>query len=255
LPGGRVRLERRGPVAWVVLDRPEKLNALDEGMWRQLASTLRDACGGPEAVVALRGEGRALCTGDDIKAMLNLGSIEESRRFFSAVREAVESLMECGKPVAMLVNGYAFGGCAEILLLADYVVAIDGSLIAFPEVRLGLIPPIASSLGPTLTGRRIARLLVTGSPVSAREARELGIVDEVVGSEGEALEAIERFAEEVAAAEPRAVAVTRRLLASALNARVLEDALRALEEMVLSEQAKTRMRAFLESRRAKSGKP
>ena len=240
---------REGRVYWVVLNRPEKLNALDEGMWRGFRERLVEGCGSDATIVAVRGAGRAFCTGDDIAAMEALRGFEDSSRFFDTVASAVRVLMECAKPVAALVHGYAYGGCAEILLLMDYVVAVKGTRIAVPEARLALIPPLMATLGTLLLGRRARTLALSGAEVGAEEARLLGLVDEVVESAEEGVKAVEAFAEAVSQLDPEAVARTRRLSMETL-ARLasLWEGLHLLTGMVLKGEARRRMRAFLEKR-------
>lgn len=245
---GRVSLVEDGLVYWVILRRPEKLNALDRLMWLELASALGSACSSDARLVALRGEGRALCTGDDIAAMYRLSTRDEADEFFAAVEGAVKELARCEKPVAVLVKGYAYGGCAEILLLSDYVVAVRGSLIAFPEVLLGLIPPLALAVGTRLLGRRLLRHLESGAPLTAEEAADLGLVDDLVDTEREAEERIRAFAEQLSRADAGAVAFVRRTALSQALEGGLAGPLEKLKELVLSEAAKDRMRAFLESR-------
>ncbi len=243
-----VRGELRGNVFWVVLDRPEKLNALDEAMWRELESRLREGCGSGAPLVALRGEGRAFCTGDDISAMAGLRSADEALEFFDAVEAAVDALDSCSKPVAALVHGYAYGGCAELLLLMAIVVAVRGARIAFPEVRLGLIPPLLTALGPLLLGRRAFALALTGAELGAEEARAAGLVDYVVASPEEGVKLIEGLAGVLARMEPRAVALARRAMRRAVRALASREAFEALKALVLSAAARERMRAFLEKR-------
>ncbi len=236
------------PLFWVELRRPEKLNALDLDMWRGLEARLRGACRGPWALVALRGAGRAFCTGDDIGAMEALSTPEEAGEFFDALAGAVRAIVECGRPVAALVHGYAYGGCMEILLLLDVVVGVRGALLAAPEARLGLLAPLLSTLGPILLGRRALGLASTGRPISVEDALRYGIVDYVVDSveEGEAL--LRRIASEAAASDPQAVALARRLSLESLPWERAWRALDELKKLVLNPRAKERMRAFLQRR-------
>ncbi len=239
---------RRGRIYWIILDRPEKLNALDSGMWSSLADEVGKGCSLENvSLVVLRGSGRAFCTGDDIGAMNSLKGFEDSKSFFSSVEKAVNALVGCRKPVAALVHGYAYGGCAEILLLMDIVVAVRGTRISVPETRLGLIPPLITALGPIVIGRRARLLALTGIEIDADQALSWGLVDFVVDGVDEAEALLHRISERIAELEPNAVAEARRLAMNVL-ARIagLGEGLALLQSMVLSEAARRRMRLFLE---------
>lgn len=242
----RGKLSETGRVYWITLERPEKLNALNRDMWIQLADELMRGCSSEAKLVALRGSGRAFCTGDDIKAMYDLKSREDAEDFFNALLLAVERLASCQKPVAAVVHGYAYGGCAEILLLMDYVVGVKGLRIAAPEASLGLIPPILSSLGHLMLGRRARWIALSGEPLEADEALELGLIDDIVGSVEEAVAKVEEKALKLEAVDPEAVAVTRRILFSGVAKALKESgALDELVRLTLTPKAKARMEAFL----------
>jgi enoyl-CoA hydratase/carnithine racemase len=120
-----VLLERRGPLSVIRLSRPRVRNAMDLRMWRGLASRLREACSprDPGSVVALTGSGGFFSSGDDIKAMLAMGSLEEASLFFGALGDAFEELLRCGKPTMAVLEGPALGGGAELVLAVDYSIA------------------------------------------------------------------------------------------------------------------------------------
>lgn len=243
---------REDPFYTIVIDRPEKRNAMTRAMWLRLAELLDEACRDPGvAVVLVTGSGGVFSAGDDIGEMLGLESVGEARRYFQAHRRAFLSFLECGKPVVGVVEGPAVGGGGEMLLVMDYVVAGEDSIIGYPEARIGLIPPVLVSLGSLVLGHRLAReLALTGRLMPAREAWRLGIVSEVVGA-GKTLERARRVAREIMESPLQSHRAVKRLSLEA--ARPLLPAMdRALEELarlVVSEEAKKRMRGFLEARR------
>jgi enoyl-CoA hydratase/carnithine racemase len=235
--------EERGVVV-VTLSRPEKLNAMTSSMWASLAEAVEGACGAGKPVV-VTGEGRAFSAGDDIGEMYGLSSPGEAARFFSTLERAVSAMVSCRSPLVAAVNGLAVGGGAEILLLMDYVVASRSAWISFPEARIGLIPPILLTLGALQLGPRLARsLALSARRLTAEEAMSLGIVDEVV--DGDPLPRALEAALELSSVPVQArAAIKAATMAYAAQASVM---LRALESLVLSGEAKERMRLFLEKK-------
>ncbi len=188
-PSPGVRAMDRGPVIsyvhdniyFIVFNRPEKLNALNLDSWRLLREHASKACSGGYKALVLTGRGRAFSAGDDILEMHALSTPEESTRFFNSLRSALLELVNCGKPLIAGVNGIAVGGGAEILFLMDYVIAVKGAWISYPEAGIGLLPPILLSVGVNVVGGRVARrLALTGDRLSVEDAQRLGIIDEVV---------------------------------------------------------------------------
>jgi enoyl-CoA hydratase/3-hydroxyacyl-CoA dehydrogenase len=179
---GKVLYELCGAYALITLSRPEKLNALDEGMWAGLRAALRRAAEDERVrAVLVRGQGRAFSAGDDIAMMASWRGLEDAKRWHDELlMPLLRELLEHRKPLIALVDGIAFGGGCELLLGFDVVVASERSLFSIPEALIGAIPPIASSIGPSLLGRKVIRYALTGEWITAEEASRLGIVDVVV---------------------------------------------------------------------------
>jgi enoyl-CoA hydratase/3-hydroxyacyl-CoA dehydrogenase len=179
---GKVLYELCGAYALITLSRPEKLNALDEGMWAGLRAALRRAAEDERVrAVLVRGQGRAFSAGDDIAMMVSWRGLEDAKRWHDELlMPLLRELLEHRKPLIALVDGIAFGGGCELLLGFDVVVASERSLFSIPEALIGAIPPIASSIGPSLLGRKVIRYALTGEWITAEEASRLGIVDVVV---------------------------------------------------------------------------
>jgi enoyl-CoA hydratase/carnithine racemase len=245
----RVIVEDQGLLSVVRLARPEKRNALDLRAWLELREALAVTCSprGPGRVVALAGQGGFFSAGDDIRNMEALSSPGEALSFFEALGEAAKALLSCGKPTIAVLEGPAVGGGAELVLAVDYVIASRRAWLSYPEAYLALIPPLLSTLGFLLLGRRAWRLVATGEPVTAEEAYRLGIVDEVVepGSEWEAASRVaERLSRLPYGAQARVRRASLRLAEQAINA-----ALYDLARLVLEEDSKSRMRQFLSGAR------
>lgn len=171
-------------IYFIVFNRPEKLNALNLDSWRLLRWHAGKACRGGYRALVLTGSGRAFSAGDDIMEMYALSTPEESTRFFNSLKSALLELVNCEKPLIAGVNGLAVGGGAEILFLMDYVIAVKGAWISYPEAGIGLLPPLLLSVGVNVVGGRVARrLALTGDRLSVEEAQRLGIIDEVVDAD------------------------------------------------------------------------
>ena len=177
-PLAYVRVERKGPVAWVLLDRPEVLNALNSDMLEQLEQTFRgfENDRGLRAVV-LAGAGPVFAAGADI-AEMEQKSVAEGIDFGFLGQRVAERIERCPAPVIALVEGYALGGGLEVALAADFIVAAAGAKLGLPEVTVGIHPGMGGATRlARLVGRAQTKLLTfTGIPVSAEEAYRIGFV-------------------------------------------------------------------------------
>ncbi len=235
-------------VAIIKLVRPEKLNALNRELWSKLKEALTEACESSVDGVVLTGSGRAFSSGDDIGEMYNIRGLSDALEFFELVKSTVEALAGCGKPVVAAVNGLAAGGGAEILLLADYVIASRGSWISFPESRIGLIPPLLLTIGVDVIGfRRARQLAITGDRITDSEALELGLIDKIVEGEGLLREAV-KTAREMSMLTPASSLKAIKTVSLERFKDSLERALRILAELSVGEEARERMKAFLEKK-------
>lgn len=250
-PRGRVAYEVRGEIAWVKLDRPEKLNALDKSMWLGLSEAVRRASAdGRVKCLVITGSGRAFSSGDDIREMIRLSSVEEADEFFSKyVANAVDALLACEKPVVFAVNGLAYGGGMELLLLGDVVVASESAVLSVPEVKIGLIPPLMLSVGVAVLGlRKAAYLSLTAKEMTAEEAARMGLVDLVVRPEELEVKATE-VCELLRRMPPEAVRSIKRLLNSWRRMMLSPAVFSELTRLVLTGGAKDRMERFLRRER------
>lgn len=175
-----VRLERRGGVARLVLDRPP-LNVLDIATMEAASAALAGLRADPAVrVVLLTGAGRAFCAGVDVADHAE----DRVDRMLAAFRRLLLDLLEAEVVVVGAVNGAALGGGCELLLACDVVLAREGAKVGLPEVRLGVFPPAAAAWLPGLVGRqRALDLILSGRTLEAREAFELGLVGRVLPAE------------------------------------------------------------------------
>ena len=181
--GENILLERRDAVALITVNRPEKLNALNAAVFRELRETLEEVRRDDKVRVAvLTGAGdKAFAAGADIRELNRLSAAEAyavSRRG-QAVFDLLENL---GKVSIAAVNGFALGGGCELALAATIRVAAGNARFGFPEVTLGLIPGYAGTQRlPRLVGKgRALELITSGLPVDAQEAYRLGLANLVI---------------------------------------------------------------------------
>jgi 2-(1,2-epoxy-1,2-dihydrophenyl)acetyl-CoA isomerase len=203
----------------ITLDRPAALNALDHGLKGELLAAIGEVARDPEVrVVVLTGAGRAFCAGQDLKEpveRLSGSYAAEVRQFYNPI---VTALRRLEKPVVAAVNGVAAGAGASLALACDLRIAAESASFLFTFGRVGLVPDTGATwFLPRLVGLgRAMELLLTGEALTAARALEWGLVNRVVPDESLMAEAT-ALAETLAAAAPRALALTKRALARSLE--------------------------------------
>lgn len=187
------KVERKGRVTIVTLNRPEVMNAMHSPAHFELHRVFDEFANDPEqwiAIVTGAGE-KAFSAGNDLKWQAAGGQRGWDKSGFAGLTER----FDCDKPIIAAVNGVAMGGGFEIALACDLIIAAENAVFALPEPRVGLAA-LAGGLHrlPRQIGlKRAMGMILTGRHVSAREGLELGFVNEVV-SQGQALAAAERWA-------------------------------------------------------------
>ncbi|MGC8573601.1 MAG: enoyl-CoA hydratase/isomerase family protein [Caldisphaera sp.] len=235
--------EKRKMCYWIYLNRPEKLNALDTRTWERLIYELNRACESDSVAIVLTGKGRAFSTGDDIENMLRLNTKQEALNFFNGIKQSLNTMISCKKPIIALVNGLAVGGGAELLLAADIVIAAENSWFSFPEISLGVIPPILISAGGGVVGfRRAKYLALTGTRFSAQEARNMGLVDEIVPQSDLEKEAF-AIADTLSNYTQESIRSIKKIVYE-IYWKDIEKAIDELTNLVITEDAKYRMESF-----------
>ena len=175
--------EKKGAVAYVTLNRPKVLNALNTKTWEDLRTAFEAARDDEEVRgVILTGAGdKAFIAGADINELAHLTVVEgeESSSFGQAVLNFVENL---GKPVIAAINGFALGGGCETAMACTIRIASETAKFGQPEVKLGVLPGGGGTQRlPRLVGKgRALQLILTGEMISAQEAYRIGLVNEVV---------------------------------------------------------------------------
>jgi enoyl-CoA hydratase/carnithine racemase len=180
-----VLYEKKGATAYVTVNRPKALNALNQRTWADLRSAFEDARDDAAVLgVILTGAGdKAFIAGADISELAQVTALEaeKSTRSGQAVLDLIENL---GKPVIAAVNGFALGGGCETAMACSIRVASESAKFGQPEVKLGVIPGAGGTQRlPRLVGKgRALQLILSGEIISAQEAYRIGLVNEVAPS-------------------------------------------------------------------------
>jgi enoyl-CoA hydratase/carnithine racemase len=178
-----VLYQKKGPIAYVTLNRPKVLNALNGKTWEDLRSAFEAARDDLEVRgVILTGAGdKAFIAGADIGELAQLSAVgaQQSSSQGQAVLNLVENL---GKPVIAAINGFALGGGCETAMACTIRLAVESAKFGQPEVKLGVLPGAGGTQRlPRVVGKgRALQLILTGEMISAQEAYRIGLANEVV---------------------------------------------------------------------------
>jgi dehydration protein DpgD len=204
--------EKRGHVAHVTLNRPERMNALDAHSHAELIEIFDNFEQDPDAWLAIiTGAGdRAFCAGNDLKATAQASANGERRARPDARFAAITRGYDCPKPLIAAVNGVAAGGGFEIALACDVVIAADTARFGLPEPRVGLIAGAGGihRLTRQIPLKQAMGMLMTGRLIDGEEGRRLGFVNEVVPA-AQLMEAAERWASEMLECSPLLLQITK----------------------------------------------
>jgi enoyl-CoA hydratase/carnithine racemase len=202
-----VAYEKKGAIAYVTVNRPKVLNALNTPTWADLRTAFEDARDDAAVHgVILTGAGnKAFIAGADISELAHATAIEaeQSSRFGQEVLDLIENL---GKPVIAAVNGFALGGGCETAMACTIRIAVENAKFGQPEVKLGLLPGGGGTQRlPRLVGKgRALQLILSGEMISAQEAYRIGLVNEIVPA-ADLITRAEAILNQIAANAPIAV--------------------------------------------------
>ncbi len=247
-----IKLEVKNHVAWLKLNRPDKLNAFTEQMNAEITKALAKAAKDPDIrCIVITGEGRAFCAGED------LGSIGTDSDHGEILRKRynpmIKKLAEIEKPVIAAVNGVAAGAGVSLALVCDFRLAMEKASFVQAFIKIGLIPDSGNLYYlPRIVGQAKAlELSMLGEKISAQEANDIGLVTKVIKEEEWEAE-VAAFAERLAAMPTKALGLIKRY--------INESWMLSLDEMLEKEaygqraagqtnDHKEGVRAFLEKRR------
>lgn len=199
--------EKRDGIGYVTINRPEKLNALNQRVMAELSACFENIYEDQEVrAVILSGAGeRSFVAGADVSELAVQDSVQ-GKHTSTRGQKILDFIEDLGKPVIAAVNGYALGGGCELAMACTLRIASENARFGQPEVKLGIIPGYAGTQRlPRLVGKgRAMELILTGEPISAQEAYRIGLVNQVVAAK-DLIAAAEALARKIMANGPLAV--------------------------------------------------
>jgi methylglutaconyl-CoA hydratase len=238
-----LKIQRDGRVLRITLAKPERRNAFDAELIRELHEAFSDV--GDARVVVLAGEGPSFCAGADVewqRSAIDLGydeNVEDALRLFSML-EAIDS---CPAPTVGRIQGFALGGGSGVTACLDIPVAAADAVFGFSEVKLGIIPAVISPFVLPRIGEAARRHFLTGERFDAEVALRIGLVSEVT----EDLDAaIERVVGELLTSGPEATREAKKLVRQRPGG---EEAAQIAARLRSGDEGQDGLRAFLERRR------
>jgi methylglutaconyl-CoA hydratase len=240
------------------LNRPDARNAMDEHMTRELPQLFRLLEKDPAIrVVVLGGRGSAFCAGADLGRMDKAGRASASKNRSQALRSAkfFNDLYLFPKPTIARIHGPAFAGGMGLVCACDVVIASEDAVFCLPETRIGLVPAMISPYVTRAMGPNAARrYLLSGERFSARAAKAMGMVHELVPA-AELDAAIERVAQAFVECAPNALAEAKKLLRKVIGAPITPQLIFHTAGVIAraraSDEAREGIAAFREKRKAK----
>ncbi|MBL6447138.1 enoyl-CoA hydratase/isomerase family protein [Fulvivirga sp. 29W222] len=250
-----IKYDNSNGIATITLDRPEVYNALNDGITYELQDVFKQV--GKDAsvrVVVLTGEGKAFCSGQDLKA----SSGQEKRSFIDSLHKRynpiIRAMRNLPKPIICRLNGVAAGAGCSIALACDLIVAAEEAMMTEVFVNIGLVLDSGSSYFlPRLVGSAKAFELSTmGSRIKGKDAYDMGLINKVVPLD-QLDEAVKSYTNYYAQAPTKAIGLMKKMLNKAGNAtldEMLEYEAYCQEIAGNSEDYKEGVTAFLEKRKA-----
>ncbi|MFC1917073.1 enoyl-CoA hydratase/isomerase family protein [Chloroflexota bacterium] len=248
-------VEKENQLGLITLNRPDALNAINEQMAGELRQSLQDmeTDANVRVIVVKAVEGRAFCAGADIKESRER-DLPRQLQFLKGLVEITKKIESNPKPVIAAIDGMALGGGCELILGCDFIIATKESSFGTPEINIGVIPAAGGTQRlPRLIGKVKAKeLLFTGHRISADEAKEIGLVNQVVSSQEELIAAYTSLANELADKAPLALMQMKYLVNKGMEMPLdlaLDFAHEAATLINISEDRKEGQRAFIEKRK------
>jgi enoyl-CoA hydratase len=246
-----VIIDVEAPIATITLNRPKVLNALSPDLIREVNQALvaLDTDDSVKAVV-LTGGPKVFAAGADIADMADQSAVDQLRRDQTGRWAGIAAF---GKPLIAAINGYALGGGCELALMCDLIIAGDTARLGQPEINLGIIPGAGGTQRWPRTAGKYAAMeaMLSGQPVTARRAYELGLVNKVVPAEM-TVEVAKRTARGLAEKPPLALRMAKEAVLKAFES-PLHEGLAAERQsfyfLFSTEDQKEGMHAFLEKRK------
>jgi methylglutaconyl-CoA hydratase len=239
-----VRVENKGPVTSILLNRPDCRNALDESLLSELTRAF-GSLPPSTRVVVLTGAGSAFCAGADLHWMKRT---EQENSLADLLRLVDES----PRPVLARVNGPALGGGVGLIAVCDIAIAAESAQFGFTEVRLGLVPAIISTyVLPRIGAGAARRYFLTGERFGTREALAMGLIHEAAPAD-RLDERVNAMVGELLQGGPAAMAAAKKLIRNGARLprdQAIKQAIRMISALRVSPEGQEGMNAFLEKRK------
>jgi len=218
MDAGVIRIKIHGPSATIILNRPEKRNALSRVLLDELLQAFNDLHLEKKVrAVILTGAGDVFCAGMDLFEMMETAKSNDPQPQWyqdaEQYRELLETMLRYPKPILAAVNGPAIAGGVGLVAACDYVLAAPQAKFALPEPKRGIMAGMVSPLlAFRIGGGQAARLLVTTQTIDAIEAHRIGLVHEIVQQNEHLWATAHNWAEEIAKSAPSALQLTKRMI-------------------------------------------
>ena len=242
-------------VAYITLNRPERLNSFDMRLGQELYDVLHKISNKKEIrAVVIKGSGKGFCGGGDVKEMYDSKNKSKFLRDLTkAIHKCVIEIRSMEKPVIAAVNGYAFGAGLSLALACDIIISVKDTKLSTAFIGIGLAPGCGTQLITRLIGyQRACEYILTSKTFTPEKAEELGIVNKVVDSK-ELDDAVEEFADKFRKLAPIAVGKAKMLINESMENDMithLELESKTASESASSDDFKEGVAAFVEKRKA-----
>lgn len=249
-----VNYEVKDRKAYITVNRPEALNALNPQVLEDLTKAFCEFEHDDDAKVAiLTGTGKAFVAGADIAAMSEMNPLE-GRAMMMKGHNLMNYMESIEKPIIAAVNGFALGGGCELSMACDIRVASEKAKFGQPEVNLGIIPGFGGTQRlPRLVGRGMGKYLIfTADMIDGQQAKEIGLV-EMLASPDKLMEEAEKLADKIAGKAPIAIGAAKRAINVGFDLDIKAASVLEIEYFTApfaSEDKAEGMKAFLEKRPA-----
>lgn len=245
--------ETKNSILYITLNRPDVMNAFNTEMLMELQSAFKEAESDDIRCVVLTGSGKGFCSGQDLKDFQ-----KEKKTFKQALDEKynplIKQIMGLPKPVICGINGVAAGAGLSLALACDFRIAVESAMFIEIFINVGLVPDSASTFTlPRIVGLPKAfNMCTTGERISARDAKELGMVNVVVWDSSVLKTALEKYAKKFASMPTKAVGMIKNVLNSSFSSdlnTILEQEALMQDIAGKSEDYKEGVTAFIEKRK------
>ena len=212
-------------VAHVVINRPDKANALNEKAWEELKVIFEQVDKEPEARVAiLSGEGKLFCAGIDLQMLMSVKSVEDIecagrrsekiRGFVKDLQSCINAIENCSKPVLAAIHGGCIGGGVDIVAACDMRYCTDDAYFTIKEIDMGMVADLGTlqRLPKFVKPASVAEMAFTGRKVGAVEAKEIGLVNDHYSDKETLLNEVAKLASLIASKSPLSIRGTKEIL-------------------------------------------